>query len=45
MQAVYYANDDQNPQPLMNVALVFIILSFVIGIPIIIVYFTVYDNN
>ena len=38
MQAVYYANDDQNRQPLMTVALVFIILSFVTGIPLVIVY-------
>ena len=45
MQAVCFNNDDQNPRPLMIAALVFIILSFVVGIPITIVYFTVYYNN
>ena len=45
MQAACSVSDDQNPRPIMVAALVFIILSFVIGIPFAIVYFTVYYNS
>ena len=45
MQAVSFSGDDHNPRPIMSVAVLFIILSFVIGIPLAIIYFTVYYNN
>ena len=36
MQAVGNLNENQNPRPMMTAAFIFIILSFVVGIPIII---------
>ena len=45
MQAVFLSGDDHNPHPIMCAALIFIILSFVIGIPLAIIYYTVYYNN
>ena len=44
MQAVCFS-DDQNIRPIMSAACIFIILSFIIGIPLAIVYFTVYYND
>ena len=45
MQAAFYSGDDHNPRPIMCAALIFIILSFVIGIPLVIIYYKVYYNN
>ena len=45
MQAVSFSGDDHNPRPIMCAAVIFIILSFVIGIPLAIIYYTVYYNN
>ena len=45
MQAVFLSCEDHNPHPIMCAALVFIILSFVIGIPVAIIYYVVYYNN
>lgn len=39
--AVHNVSENQNPRPLITAAVVFIVLSFVIGIPFSIIYFTV----
>ena len=45
MQAAFYSGDDHNPRLIMCGALIFIILSFVIGIPLVIIYYKVYYNH
>ena len=45
VQAVCLSGDNHNPRPIMSAALIFIILSFVIGVPLLIIYFTVFYNN
>ena len=44
-QALCFASGDKNPRPLMIAALIFIILSFVIGIPLAIVSYVLHHNN
>ena len=44
MQAVCFS-DDQNVRPIMSAACIFIILSFLIGLPLLLIYFTVYYSN